>query len=208
MSEKTDKLLFKFARRRVEVSRFFAVLIIFLVIFTSSSFNEGGWIDLLFESIGLFLLSICSAGRLWTLLYISGKKSHEIITEGPYSVMRHPLYLFSFIGAFGLGLASENLLVLAVIVAFYLLYYPLTILSEEHTLISKFGQTYIDYAKKTPRFIPKSSLYKSPEYLTIDARYFVHSMHSGLWFIWAFILFNFIEMLQKMGMVPILLKFP
>ena len=208
MSEQTDKLLFKIARSRVMVSRIFAVLILLLVIFTLPPFEQGSVADTSLETSGLFLLTVCSMGRLWALLYISGKKTHEVITDGPYSIVRHPLYLFNLIGAIGIGLASENILVLAAVIIFYLSYYPLTILSEEKTLTKKFGQTYIDYAKCTPRFLPKLSLYKSPSQVVINADIFLKNIAIGMWFIWIFLLFNFIEMLQTTGIIHVLLKVP
>jgi len=208
MSEQSDKLLFKIARQRVMVSRIFAVLVVLLVIFTMPSFKQGDLADILSDTFGLFLLTICSMGRLWALLYISGKKTQEVITDGPYSIVRHPLYLFSFIGAIGIGLASDNILVLAAMVIFYLSYYPLTILSEEKTLTQKFGQVYIDYAKCTPRFLPKLSLYKSPSQVVINADIFLKNIAIGMWFIWIFILFNIISMLQTMGIIHAILKVP
>jgi protein-S-isoprenylcysteine O-methyltransferase Ste14 len=208
MSEQRDKLLFKIARLRVVVSRIFATLVVLLVIFTTPSFQQGGLADLLSDTTALFLLTVCSMGRLWALLYISGKKTQEVVTDGPYSIVRHPLYLFSFIGAIGIGLASDNILVLAALVIFYLSYYPLTILSEEKTLTKKFGQAYIDYAKCTPGFLPKLSLYKSPDHFAVNANILLKNLALGMWFIWIFILFNIIQTLQTMGIIPVLLKVP
>jgi protein-S-isoprenylcysteine O-methyltransferase Ste14 len=208
MSKQGSNLLFKIAKLRVMVSRIFAFLVILLVVFTQSSFKQEGLPDMLCEALGLFLLTVCSAGRLWALLYISGKKTQEVIMEGPYSIMRHPLYFFSFTGAIGIGLASENILVLGVLVIFYLSYYPLTILSEEKTLASKFGAAYLDYMKRTPRFMPKLSLYKSPSQLIINGNTFLRSLAGGMWFIWIYILLQFIESLQQNGMIPVLFKVP
>jgi protein-S-isoprenylcysteine O-methyltransferase Ste14 len=204
----TGGLLFKFARRRVMVSRIFGVLVVLLIIFTAPTFKEGDWADMLLETSGLFLLTACSIGRLWALLYISGHKTHEVITDGPYSIVRHPLYLFSFMGAIGIGLASENILVLAALVVFYLSYYPLTILSEERRLAEKFGRVYLDYAKRTPRFLPKLSLYKSPSQFVVNADIFLKNMAVGMWFIWIYILFNFIETLQSAGVIRVFLRVP
>jgi protein-S-isoprenylcysteine O-methyltransferase Ste14 len=208
MSTPGNKLLFRIARLRVMVSRLFAVVVILLVLFTTTSFKENGLADLLFETFGLFLLTVCSIGRLWALLYISGHKTNSVITEGPYSIVRHPLYVFSFIGAIGIGLASENILVLAALIIFYLSYYPLTIISEERTLAKKFGQVYLDYMRRTPRFVPKLSLYKSPPQVVINADIFLKNLASGMWFIWIFILLNLIETLQQNGQLPVLLRFP
>jgi protein-S-isoprenylcysteine O-methyltransferase Ste14 len=203
-----NRLLFKIARWRVVVSRVFGVLVLLLIFFTTHSFGQNSLIDMLSEMLGLFLLTICSIGRIWSLLYISGYKKRELITEGPYSIVRHPLYVFSLIGAIGIGLASENILVLAVLVIFYLLYYPLTILAEEKKLTKKFGQAYLDYIERTPRFLPKLSLYRKGAQYQINADIFVKSLASGMWFIWIFIVLQFIETLQQNGFIPVFLRVP
>lgn len=208
MSLHDSRILLRIARQRIIVSRIFAVLVLFLAIFTTHSFSQSSLIDILSEALGLFLLTICSIGRLWSLLYISGYKSLELITKGPYSMVQHPLYVFSLIGAIGIGIASENVLILTVMIIFYLLYYPLAIIAEEKKLTDKFGQAYLDYIKRTPRFLPKLSLYKGGVQYQINADVFVKSLASGMWFIWIFILFNFIEALQQNGSIPVLLKVP
>jgi protein-S-isoprenylcysteine O-methyltransferase Ste14 len=184
-----SKLLFKIARRRVIVSRVFGVLVLFLALFTTGSFSQDSLTDALLEMSGLFLLTICSIGRLWALLYISGYKKLELITEGPYSMVRHPLYVFSLIGAIGIGLASENILVLA-------------------ALVDKFDQAYLDYIKRTPRFLPKLSLYKGSAQYQINTDVFVKKLVFGMWFIWIFIILHIIEILQQSGHIPVFLRVP
>jgi len=203
-----SKIIFAIANSRVIASRIFGVVILLVILFTGHSFAQGTIIDILFELSGLFLLSICSLGRLWALMYISGNKRRELVTEGPYSIVRHPLYLFSLIGSFGIGLASENLLVLGLIIVFYLLYYPFTILAEEKKMTNKFGDAYLEYMKKTPRFIPKLSLYKEPQLYEVKAASFVRNFANGMWFIWIFMLLHFAEMLQESGYLPVFLKIP
>jgi len=201
-------IIFAIANSRVIVSRIFGVAILLVLAFTGHSFAQGSITDILFELSGLFLLSICSLGRLWALMYISGNKRLELVTEGPYSIVRHPLYVFSLIGALGIGLASENLLVLILIIAFYFFYYPFTILAEERKMTNKFGDAYREYMKKTPRFIPKFSIYKEPELYQVKAASFVRNFANGMWFIWIFMLMHFIEMLQDSGVLPVFFRIP
>jgi len=182
--------------------------LIFLIIFTTHSWDQHALADLLCEVFGLFLISICCLGRLWALVYISGYKSSHLVTQGPYSIVRHPLYFFSLIGCVGIGLASENLLILAAIILFYVFYYPLTILSEEKKLTHRFGNAYLEYMKKTPRFIPKWSLLKEVEFYKVNPDKYFHNFIDGMWFIWIYILLHFIESLQEMGIIPIILKIP
>jgi len=201
-------MLARIAKLRLLVSRIFGLTIIFLILFTSHSFEQGRVVDILFEMSGLLLLSICSFGRLWALIFISGYKSDVLITEGPYSIIRHPLYFFSLIGAFGLGLASENVLVLFLIVVFYLFYYPFAILAEEKKLTAKFGQDYVEYMKRTPRLLPKFSLYKEPQSYNVTIKKLVRNFAEAMLFIWAFILMHFVEMLQDSGVLPVFWRVP
>jgi protein-S-isoprenylcysteine O-methyltransferase Ste14 len=203
-----NEAIFIVAKSRIYVSRLFAVVILLLAVFTGHSFSPEGLLDITFETTGLFLLTICSMGRLWALMYISGNKSHEIVTDGPYSMVRHPLYFFSLIGAAGIGLVSENLLILAMILVFYLAYYPFTILAEEKKLENKFGQAYTEYKNKTPRFLPKPSLYHGPHFYMVNADTFVKNFVNGMWFVWIFILFHLIEMAQDAGYLRVYWKIP
>jgi protein-S-isoprenylcysteine O-methyltransferase Ste14 len=204
--EKT--VLSAIAESRVIVSRIFGFAILMLLVFTGHSFSQNGIVDMLFEIFGLFLLSVCSLGRLWALMYISGNKKRLLITDGPYSMVRNPLYVFSLVGALGIGLASENMLVLALIAVFYSFYYPFTIFAEEKKLIKKFGQAYLEYMKKTPRFLPKLSLHKEPAIYTINARSFAKNFIYGMWFVWIFMLIDVLEKLQDLGYIPVIARFP
>ena len=208
MSYERKGIIFLAANSRVFVSRVFSVLILFLAVFTGHSFQQEGVIDVSFETTGLFLLTICSMGRLWSLVYISGNKRRELITEGPYSMVRNPLYVFSLIGSIGIGLASENLLILTLVVCFYTGYYPFTILAEEKKLEDKFGEAYLEYKRCTPRFLPKFSLYHGPQLYTINANTFARNFVSGMWFVWVFILLHTIEMVQNKGYLPVYWKIP
>ncbi|MCJ7729001.1 MAG: hypothetical protein MUO27_03860 [Sedimentisphaerales bacterium] len=105
-------------------------------------------------------------------------------------------------------MASENILVLGALVIFYLLYYPLTIIAEEKKLADKFGQAYLDYARHTPRFLPRLSLYKRDAQYQINADIFVKRLVFGMWFIWIFIILHIIEALQQSGHIPVLLRVP
>jgi hypothetical protein len=84
----------------------------------------------------------------------------------------------------------------------------LTIIVEEKKLVDKFGQAYLDYIERTPRFLPKLSLYKSSPQIVVNADIFLKSMAIGMWFIWIFILLNFIEPFHEAGLIPVLLKLP
>lgn len=102
-------------------------------------------------------------GRLWCSLYISGYKDAALVTTGPYSLCRHPLYLFSLIGFSGIGLATRSLTLTILVVGAFLLTYPSVIRREETFLLSKFGSDFEAYAAHTPRLIPRFAHRDEPE---------------------------------------------
>src|SRR5436190_20661746 len=53
--------------------------------------------------VGVVLMAICIVGRTWCALYIGGRKTYDLVVLGPYSVSRNPLYVFSILGAAGVG---------------------------------------------------------------------------------------------------------
>ena len=193
---------------RVPVSRLFGLVILLLVLFTSHSFSQGSFTDVSFEVFGLILLTMAMAGRLWALLYMAGRKKSELIREGPYSIMRHPLYAFSFVGVIGIGLASENVLVLAALVVFFLLYYPVVIRKEEAKLIQKFGDSYLDYRAQVPAFIPNIRLYQAPEHYNVKMPCLTRSCRDAIGFVLMFCLLHSIEWFQQSGALPVLWRVP
>ena len=201
-------MILAFARSRIPVSRLFAAGILLLMAFTVPAPAEGSVRDILMEIAGLLLLSVASLGRLWALLYISGNKTSELIMEGPYSLVRHPLYLFSLIGGIGLGLASESIIILALIVLFYVFYYPFTMLAEEEKLTKLHGDAYLAYMQQVPRLIPRLATYREPKHFTVKAATFVRNFGDAMWFVWAFALLHLIEQLHIWGTLPTLWRLP
>src|SRR5262245_59839085 len=70
---------------------------------SQSSYTEGGFWDTTLEVLSFVLLSVSEFGRVWVSAYISGRKTVELVTDGPYSITRNPLYFFTFIAYIGSG---------------------------------------------------------------------------------------------------------
>jgi len=190
-------------KHRILVSRIAAV-IVGAVIVLSRSYWEVADEAVAFTLflLGIILVGIASLGRMWCSLYIAGFKNKRLITEGPYSLCRNPLYLFSLAGFVGLGFTTETFTFPVVFFLLFASYYPFVIRSEELRLARLFGSDFEEYRKTVPRFFPRTRPLSEPDVYTVNPRTYRRHMFSALWFIWIVGIFEVFEGLGDMGIVP------
>jgi hypothetical protein len=160
------------------------------------------FISALLLLIGAILVGIASLGRLWCSLYIAGYKTDKLVTEGPYSICRNPLYFFSLLGAVGVGFASETLLIPFIIVIAFSLYYPSVIKSEEAELREIHKEEFEAYLNRVPAFFPRLSLLKEPDKYIVNPIVFKRHMFDALWFVWLVGILELIENLHDLELLP------
>ncbi|MDR0352361.1 MAG: isoprenylcysteine carboxylmethyltransferase family protein [Opitutaceae bacterium] len=190
-------------RRRKPLSRILAACFFTLLVFTRSPGQSA--LVLVLEIIGILLISIAVLGRIWCALYIAGRKNKELCSDGPYSICRNPLYLFSFAGGVGFAFAASSPpLGLALIPVFWG-YHHFVIKTEEARLRLLFGAAYGDYCAKVPRILPNAGLYWSRPNLTIAPRVILRAMSEAAWFLVALACFEMIEHLKgaSLGDTPL-----
>ena len=115
---------------------------------------EAGAVALLTGSaIGLFHWSSRIMGKNWSLVART-RSDHQLVTTGPFGLMRHPIYtaLFLFMLAMALALGSTTRLLVGV--PLYALGTWIRIRHEERLLREMFGTAYTGYAKRVKRFVP------------------------------------------------------
>lgn len=142
-----------FEQRRKVITASFLVIGVFIVLFTRHTWPAGGT-GTVFTLTGAALIVAGLLGRLWSTMYIGGKKNTALVTEGPYSMCRNPLYFFSFLAGLGISLVFQNLLLIALYLVLFSFLYPLVIKSEEKRLHKFFGDEFLSYKSSTPAFIP------------------------------------------------------
>ena len=196
-----------FATHRLLVSRIFAAAF-FLVVLGVESAHEGTLLSTLLFLIGLALVGAATVGRLWCSLYISGHKNTALITTGPYSLSRNPLYFFSLLGFAGIGFASETVTLGVVLAVATLLSYPAVIRHEEAVLRERFGAEFEAYCARVPRFLPNLSGYVEPETYTVNPRLFRRTMLDVVWFIWFVGILELVEALHEYHYVKPLIHLP
>lgn len=196
------------SQTRIASTRVFAYALAGLLLITDHQSPHGGFLDTLLSTVGLALAAVGALGRIWASMFIAGYKDSSLVTEGPYSVVRNPLYCFSFIGAVGIACGTGSLLVVGLLVGGFLLYYPITVLAEEKSLAARHGSVYAEYAAKTPRFFPDFSLYHESEAYTVKTGQYRRAILDAVWFIWIFALVRLIGGLHGGGWLPALIRIP
>jgi protein-S-isoprenylcysteine O-methyltransferase Ste14 len=111
--------------------------------------------------IGVALFAVGGALRIWPVFVLGNRFSglvaiqahHELVTNGIYSVIRHPSYAGLLINSVGWSLAFRSgagLILTAILVPIIVA----RIHSEERLLQSHFGAEYDAYRSRTSRLIP------------------------------------------------------
>ena len=98
---------------------------------------------------------------IWARLHLASnwssavtiKKDHELITTGPYALVRHPIYTGILTGFVGTAIALSEV---RGIIGFVLLFVALwaKLRTEEEWMRSEFGETYATYAHQTAALVP------------------------------------------------------
>ncbi len=91
-------------------------------------------------------------GRNWSRS-VTIKQGHELITTGPYAVVRHPIYTGVLTGLLGTAIALSQVRGFIVFVLFFLAFW-IKLRMEEQWMRSQFGETYATYAHQTAALVP------------------------------------------------------
>lgn len=198
--------------RRVQLIRkavlFVALIAALALAVITRSFGGDTFAHEEIEAVGLVMIVICVVGRAWCSLYIGGRKKAEIVDRGPYSISRNPLYVFSFIGAFGMGAQTGTLTMAAVFLLIAVGVFYLTVRQEEAWLESAFGEPYRDYRVRTPRFWPNFRRWRDTDTLEVRPVFFLTTLRDGLAFFLAVPLFEALEQAQNVGWVRVMFNLP
>jgi protein-S-isoprenylcysteine O-methyltransferase Ste14 len=104
-------------------------------------------------SVALLMWTLPALGRNLTDTVVT-RKEHTLVTRGPYRWIRHPFYVAMALVIFGSALVAANWFIfLTAIIVFALLAIRSRV--EEEQLAARFGDAYLDYRRRTGRFLPK-----------------------------------------------------
>jgi protein-S-isoprenylcysteine O-methyltransferase Ste14 len=145
--------------RQLGIRAVLFVLVIFLVRF--GAFRDHGLnTDLWRAGLGLALLGLGLGFAVWARLHIgrnwgmpmTQKDEPELVTSGPYHLVRHPIYAGILVAGVGTSVALNWMWLVAVALAGIYFIYSATV--EERYLTEHFSDTYPAYKLSTKMLVP------------------------------------------------------
>jgi protein-S-isoprenylcysteine O-methyltransferase Ste14 len=193
----------KLLKARQRHSRIFAVLMVALLLVSAPDMAAGEFPRECMLWLGYFLVIIGALGRGYCSAYIGGRKNDVVVREGPFAVVRNPLYVFSFLAMVGIGLQSGMLTILILLVGAFMLYYPAVVAKEENFLRHKFGEAYLKYTQEVPRWIPNLKLWNEPALVESQPKFLRKTLMDAAIFFIPMPAFAILESLHSHAILPV-----
>lgn len=179
-----------------------------LALVSQSIWVPGGPLHEIVEWTGLALIVVAIVGRTWSTLYIGGRKKHVLVADGPYSLNRNPLYVFSIVGVTGIGLGTGSLLVgLGLGLAVWFVF-DRVVRREELYLARHHGAAYAAYCAVTPRWGLALGNWHDAEIVEARPERLVITFREASLMLVALPLLELVEWAQADGWLPVLLHLP
>jgi protein-S-isoprenylcysteine O-methyltransferase Ste14 len=132
------------------------IVLIRLGVFRGHGLNSDPWR----VGFGLVLFAAGLAFAIWARIHIgrnwgtpmSRKKEPELVTSGPYRLVRHPIYAGILIASIGTAVALNWAWLIAVALAG--VYFSYSAIVEERNLTEQFPDTYPVYRSSTKMIVP------------------------------------------------------
>jgi len=194
--------------KRLSMTRLLLLFTFPLFLLSHHRHPEGMGLDKALGGLGLLLLLSAAGGRIWAALYIAGRKDRELVVDGPYSLVRNPLYFFSCLGFLGVGLAFESVtLALWMGLVFCLGHLP-EVRREEAKLERLFGERYRAYRRRVPGFLPLLRRPTTPESMAVNARLFSRILREAVLIPSVFVMADVLEWAKLAEYLPVWILLP
>ena len=97
--------------------------------------------------------AIAALGEFWSM-HVEVRDTHRFVQDGPFRLVRHPVYLSMFLELLSITLACGAFFTMILIPLAFVPILLLRLRLEETALVEKFGQAYHDYRRSTPALFP------------------------------------------------------
>src|SRR6185503_21204824 len=132
------------------------------------------WANLAIDALAWGVFLIGAGLRFWATLHIGGRKSDFVVSEGPYSLCRHPLYFGSILLVLSGARFLKSIVFAGALALLATAYFLFTIPAEEDFLNARLGEPYRQYCGRVRnRLWPSFRHFHTPTRMTVD----VHSLY-------------------------------
>lgn len=105
-------------------------------------------------ALALFVWAARTMGRQWSLVART-RSDHQLVTDGPFAYIRHPIYTGLALLLFAVAAALGHEARLLVALPLYALGTAIRVRIEERLLATAFGPAHAAYAARVRRFLPR-----------------------------------------------------
>lgn len=102
--------------------------------------------------MGFIISMLGEAIQVWCFASIN--KNKELSTNGPYAIMRNPMYIGRYLLILGGIITTGSWILAAFYTIIYYFYMVNRVKREEEVLVRIFGDNYKKYCKQVNRFVP------------------------------------------------------
>lgn len=121
--------------------------------------------------------------RFWATRFIGGRKSHEVVCYGPYSLTRNPLYVGTFLMILSLAFLLKSP-TFAIATAVVIAYYCVAVVPLEECLLRDvFGTEYANYCQSVPRWLPRIGAIYAPQLVATNSQPMRSEMNRAAWWL-------------------------
>lgn len=159
------------------------------------------------ERGGVFFILAGIVGRTWCSMYIGGNKLKRLVTEGPYSLTRNPLYLFSAIASFGLGAQLGSIVFALLCTAATIAIFLIVIRHEERALAGLFPAEYATYKAQVPRLLPSFRGWQDADEIPVQPALVYRTFWDAMFFLFAIPALKGLEGLRDVWLVAPIFRF-
>jgi protein-S-isoprenylcysteine O-methyltransferase Ste14 len=186
--------------------------LIYVLVLAAAALGEGRAIEgdagLLAQAAGFVLVVAAVLGRLWTTLFIAGRKEEELVRDGPYSICRHPLYLCSIIASLGIALTTRSVALLLALPALIGVIVGIAARREDRALSLAHRDDWPSYRDAVPGFRPAWSRHRMPELVSVPPAIYRKAFLDAASFLALWLAVLLLETLRAGGAWPALFRLP
>ncbi len=112
------------------------------------------WLGLVLFTAGaaILIIALHTLGKNYSV-YVTIQEQHQLVQNGIYGTVRHPMYLGNLLSWPGASLVFRSWLVIPVF-AFFFLFAVLRGAQEDRVLAAEFGSAFDAYRRRTWRLVP------------------------------------------------------